>query len=414
MTIEDVVALVARLRRERGDDVVRLEARRLDDRDAQRLDDLAHETHLLAEDVGRRVPVGLVVGDRFVAERRLGPVERNADAVGLVVADEVQQHRREPEHRVGHLPGSEGDVGRQREERSVRERVPVDQHQLCHCLQPMDESRDVSGEAGVLGRGHSGCATRRSASLRGDVRTVLQRPDLHLLRPDREHDRVGLGQPAQGLALAPQPEILRRDRGVGVRRRMRCEQLAATRGSSSSGASSPPAAASDRGTCRPSSPARLRSEAPARGSPTPAAPSCPRGASATGSTRTPPPAPVVRRDPAAGRTDPPAPTAPRARADAPEPLVDCGCYRIANIREQFGARGVGIEVRQGDEDLVALLGEELLVCDASVFLAAVVGHQPLGLVDAAEPHRQPRRPGRDERQLVEPRRRGVRAEAIRR
>ena len=52
----------------------------------KRLDDLAHEAHLLAEDVGRRAAVGLVVGDGFVAEGRLGPVERDADAVGLVVA----------------------------------------------------------------------------------------------------------------------------------------------------------------------------------------------------------------------------------------------------------------------------------------------------------------------------------------
>ena len=56
----------------------------------KRLDDLADESHLLAQDVGRRAAVGLVVGDGLVPERRLGSVERDADAVGLVVADEVQ------------------------------------------------------------------------------------------------------------------------------------------------------------------------------------------------------------------------------------------------------------------------------------------------------------------------------------
>ena len=54
----------------------------LEHRDVQRLDDLADQAHLLAQDVGRRVAVGLVVGDRLVAERRLGPVERDGDAVG--------------------------------------------------------------------------------------------------------------------------------------------------------------------------------------------------------------------------------------------------------------------------------------------------------------------------------------------
>ena len=100
---QHLVALIARLGRERGEDVVGLEAGGLDDRDAQRLDHLAHEAHLLAEDVGRGAAAGLVVGDALVAERGLGPVEGHADAVGLVVAHEVQQHRREPVDRVGHL-----------------------------------------------------------------------------------------------------------------------------------------------------------------------------------------------------------------------------------------------------------------------------------------------------------------------
>ncbi len=103
MTIEHLVALVARLGRERGDDVVGLVAGRLDDRDAERLDDLAHEPHLLAEDVRRGAAVRLVLGHGLVPEGRLGTVERDADAFGLMVANEVQQHRREPVHRVGDL-----------------------------------------------------------------------------------------------------------------------------------------------------------------------------------------------------------------------------------------------------------------------------------------------------------------------
>ena len=57
----------------------------------------------------------------------------------------------------------------------------------------MDESRDVSGEPGVL------CAVLRLSREPvgepcGDVRTVLERADLHLLRADGENHRIGLGQ----------------------------------------------------------------------------------------------------------------------------------------------------------------------------------------------------------------------------
>ena len=88
---DDVVARVAALRGERGDDVVGLDAGHLEDRDAERLDHLADQAHLLAQDVGRGVAVGLVGGDALVAERRLGPVEGHRDAVGLVVAHQVDR-----------------------------------------------------------------------------------------------------------------------------------------------------------------------------------------------------------------------------------------------------------------------------------------------------------------------------------
>ena len=117
---------------QRRDDVVGLDAGLVDDRDLQRLDQLAHEPHLLAEDVGARLAVGLVGGHHLVAERRLGAIERDRDQVGLVVALEVDEHRREPEHGVGDLPRRRGHVGREREERPVRERVAIDEHQGRH------------------------------------------------------------------------------------------------------------------------------------------------------------------------------------------------------------------------------------------------------------------------------------------
>ena len=77
---DDVVAPVARLGGQGGDDVVGLEAGQLEDRDVQRLDDLADQPHLLAQDVGRLGPARLVVVDHLVAEGRLGPVEGHRDA----------------------------------------------------------------------------------------------------------------------------------------------------------------------------------------------------------------------------------------------------------------------------------------------------------------------------------------------
>src|SRR3546814_6076435 len=68
-----------------------------------------------------------VGGDALVAERRLRPVERHRDRLRRVVAQEVHEHRREPEDGVGDLPRRGGEVGREREEGAVGERVAVDQ-----------------------------------------------------------------------------------------------------------------------------------------------------------------------------------------------------------------------------------------------------------------------------------------------
>ena len=101
-------------------------------RDLQGLDDLADQAHLLAQDVGRLRPTRLVVVDHLVAEGGLGPVEGDRDVVGVVVLDQVDEHRREPEHGVGDLPGRGGHVGGQGEEGPVGERVAVDEHGGAH------------------------------------------------------------------------------------------------------------------------------------------------------------------------------------------------------------------------------------------------------------------------------------------
>lgn len=57
---DDVVTIGCGLRGQGGDDIVGLEAGRFDDRELERLDDLTHQAHLLAQDVGSGFVVGLV------------------------------------------------------------------------------------------------------------------------------------------------------------------------------------------------------------------------------------------------------------------------------------------------------------------------------------------------------------------
>ena len=111
---------------DRGDDVIGLPTGQVDRRDPDRIEHLAYQAHLLAQDVGGGFPLCLVERLRLVPERRLGTVECNEHTVGRVVLEHVDQHGREAEHRVGDLPAGGGHVGREREERAVRERVAVD------------------------------------------------------------------------------------------------------------------------------------------------------------------------------------------------------------------------------------------------------------------------------------------------
>jgi hypothetical protein len=129
---DDVVAASDDGVRRRRDQVVGLPAGGLELLDAEGVEDLADETHLLSEDVGRRLPLRLVLRFCLVPERRLGPVERHQHPVGVMVLDHVDEHRREPEHGVGDLPGRRRHVGRQREERAVGQRVAIDEQVGAH------------------------------------------------------------------------------------------------------------------------------------------------------------------------------------------------------------------------------------------------------------------------------------------
>ena len=133
---DDVVAPVAGLRGQRGDDVVGLVAGGLEHRHGEGLEHLSDQPHLLAEDVGCRLALRLVGRRHLVAERGFGPVERDRDQVGVVVLHQVDEHRGEPEHGVGDLPRCGRHVGREGEEGPVGEGVPVDEHHVGHCGRP--------------------------------------------------------------------------------------------------------------------------------------------------------------------------------------------------------------------------------------------------------------------------------------
>ena len=96
---------VAGLGGEGGDHVVGLVAGLLHHRDAQRLEDLLDQADLAQERLRGLGPAGLVFRVFLGAERLPGHVERDHDVRRLLVAQHVDQHRREAEDGVGRLPG---------------------------------------------------------------------------------------------------------------------------------------------------------------------------------------------------------------------------------------------------------------------------------------------------------------------
>ena len=127
---EDVHVLRRGLRGEGGEEVVGFVTGCRQPPDAERVEDLEDQAELAAEVLGRLAPVGLVLDPLLVAERGFPPVERHRDVRRLLVAQHVDEHRGEPVHRVGRLPGGGGEVlDRQREERPVGQRMAVEQQQ---------------------------------------------------------------------------------------------------------------------------------------------------------------------------------------------------------------------------------------------------------------------------------------------
>ncbi len=88
--------------RERGDDVVGLPALELEVPVPEGLDDRTEVRELLAEQVGHRAAVGLVLGGDLLAMD--GPrVPGDRDAAGLVVGQQLEEHVREAEESVRRL-----------------------------------------------------------------------------------------------------------------------------------------------------------------------------------------------------------------------------------------------------------------------------------------------------------------------
>ena len=88
--------------------------------------------------------------------------------IGLVVADQVDQHRGEAEDGVGDLPRRGGQVGRQCEERPIRQRVPVDQHECGH-------RRSLAAGAGRAGSAHEAGGVRSPAMIRSATAFMVRR-----------------------------------------------------------------------------------------------------------------------------------------------------------------------------------------------------------------------------------------------
>ena len=125
---EDVDVLGLGLRGDRRDDVVGLVAVELDERDAQRVEDLLDERDLPLELVGSAGAARLVVGVLLGAERVARLVEGHHHVRRLLVAQHVDEHRGEAVDGVGVLPGARGEVlGGEREERAIGQRVSVEE-----------------------------------------------------------------------------------------------------------------------------------------------------------------------------------------------------------------------------------------------------------------------------------------------
>ena len=140
-----------RLLGQRGDHVVGLVALDGDVAVPERLHERAQVRPLELEQVGPRGALGLVVGRDLLAagHARVPDDDRRH---GAVVGQDLHEHRREAEQRVGRPPVGGRDRFRQREEGAIGERVAVDQEQLAGVVSVGRHLHPEASARGARGR----------------------------------------------------------------------------------------------------------------------------------------------------------------------------------------------------------------------------------------------------------------------
>ena len=125
----DTVPVGDGLRRERREHVVGLDARDLDDRDAQDVEHLVEPVDLGPELVGHLVAAGLVVRVGGRALLVLADVEGDGDRSRLALDEQPHEHRDEAVDRVGELARRGAERVGEREVRAVGQAVTIEQEQ---------------------------------------------------------------------------------------------------------------------------------------------------------------------------------------------------------------------------------------------------------------------------------------------
>ena len=98
--------------------------------DAHYAEHLFDDVHLLIQDVWLRFALRFVLRRSFMSERLFFAIKHHNHPIGFVVLHQCQQHRAKSVNRISHLTTCRHHVSWQRKERSVCERVSIEDHQL--------------------------------------------------------------------------------------------------------------------------------------------------------------------------------------------------------------------------------------------------------------------------------------------
>src|SRR5437667_10114293 len=120
-----------RLVDQRGQDVVGLVPRHLDHRRSQRREQPPHERELANEVFGHRRAGGLVVREEMIPEGRPRRIPGDPEVLGLLLADELPQHRGQDQHGVARYTLGRREIA-DRVIRAEQVRVAVDDVEAAH------------------------------------------------------------------------------------------------------------------------------------------------------------------------------------------------------------------------------------------------------------------------------------------